>query len=146
MLCDDSATVRAALARLLESDAGIRVVARVANGQEAVSTLAGMPAAQRAQVILLDLEMPVMDGMTALPLLLKQAPRPAVIVASALTQRGAAAAMAALRAGASDYIPKPSAAGGGLNDPTFRAEILAKVKGWARMGGQGPAPGPCPPI
>ncbi|WP_456306801.1 chemotaxis-specific protein-glutamate methyltransferase CheB [Paracraurococcus lichenis] len=134
MLCDDSATVRAAMARLLEADPGIRIVARVANGQEAVATLAGLPAALRPQVVLLDLEMPVMDGMTALPLLLRQVPRPAVIVASALTQRGAAAAMAALRAGAADYIPKPGAAGGGLNDPAFRAEVLAKVKGWARMG------------
>ncbi|WP_240757000.1 chemotaxis-specific protein-glutamate methyltransferase CheB [Roseicella aquatilis] len=134
MLCDDSATVRSALARLLEADPAIRVVARAANGQEAVTMLAGLPAAQRPQVVLLDLEMPVMDGMTALPLLLRQSPRPAVIVASALTQRGAATAMAALRAGAADYIPKPGAAGGGLNDPAFRAEILAKVKGWARMG------------
>ena len=50
--------------------------------------------------------------MTALPLLLRGEPRPAVIVASALTQRGAAATMAALRAGAADYIPKPGAAGG----------------------------------
>ncbi|MCB4821819.1 chemotaxis-specific protein-glutamate methyltransferase CheB [Roseicella aerolata] len=140
MLCDDSATVRAALARLLEADPGIRIVARVANGQEAVTALAGLPAALRPQVVLLDLEMPVMDGMTALPLLLRQAPRPAVIVASALTQRGAAAAMAALRAGAADYIPKPGAAGGGLNDPGFRAELLAKVKGWARMGAGPPAP------
>jgi two-component system chemotaxis response regulator CheB len=92
-------------------------------------------------VVVLDLEMPVMDGMTALPLLLRVAPRrPAVIVASALTQRGAAAAMAALRAGAADYIPKPGAAGGGLNDPAFQAELLAKVKGWARMGAAGPVP------
>ena len=84
--------------------------------------------------MLLDLEMPVMDGMTALPLLLGLVPpRPAVIVASALTQRGAAAAMAALRAGAVDYVPKPGAAGGGLADPRFQAELLAKVRGWARM-------------
>jgi two-component system chemotaxis response regulator CheB len=134
MLCDDSMTVRAALARVLEADPGIRVVSRVGDGQQAVAALAAMPAATRPQVVLLDLEMPVMDGMTALPLLLKQSPRPAVIVASALTQRGAAATMDALRAGAVDYIPKPGAAGGGLNDPAFRAELLAKVKGWARMG------------
>lgn len=133
MLCDDSATVRAAMARVLEADPGIRIVARAANGQEAVAALARLPAALRPQVVLLDLEMPVMDGMTALPLLLRERPGPAVIVASALTQRGAAAAMAALRAGAADYIPKPGAAGGGLNDPAFRTEILAKVKGWARM-------------
>jgi len=134
MLCDDSTTARAALARVLEADADIRVVSRVGDGQQAVAAFAAMPLAGRPQVVLLDLEMPVMDGMTALPLLLRQTPRPAVIVASALSQRGAAATMDALRAGAVDYIPKPGAAGGGLNDPGFRAELLAKVKGWARMG------------
>jgi two-component system, chemotaxis family, protein-glutamate methylesterase/glutaminase len=146
MLCDDSATVRNALARLLETDPAIRVTLRAANGAEAVSTLAGLPAAARPQIVLLDLEMPVMDGMTALPLLLRQAPRPAVIVASALTQRGAAAAMAALRAGAVDYIPKPAAASGGLADPAFRAELLAKVRGWARMGRAAPPAAAAPAI
>lgn len=133
MLCDDSAVVRGALARLLESDPDIRVVARVENGRAALDALQGAAAADRAEVILLDLEMPVMDGMTALPLLLKCQPRPVVIVASALTQRGASQTMAAMGAGASDYIPKPTAALGGMADPAFRAELLAKVKGWGRM-------------
>lgn len=146
MLCDDSATARAALARVLEGDPRIRVVARAANGLEAVEILNGLPAASRPQVVLLDLEMPVMDGMKALPLLLGRAPRPAVIVASALTQRGAAAAMAALRAGAVDYIPKPLAASGGLADPAFRAELLAKVTGWARMGAVAPGPRAALPV
>ncbi|UPY37250.1 chemotaxis response regulator protein-glutamate methylesterase [Sediminicoccus sp. KRV36] len=133
MLCDDSSTVRAALARVLETDPAIAVVARVGDGAQALAALDGAPSAERAQVVLLDLEMPVMDGMTALPLILRREPRPIVIVASALTQRGASATMEALRAGASDYIPKPGAAGGGLNDPNFRADLLAKVKGWARL-------------
>ena len=117
MLCDDSATARAALARVLEADPGIKVVSRVGNGQQAVDAFATLPPTGRPQVVLLDLEMPVMDGMTALPLLLRQEPRPAVIVASALTQKGASATMAALRAGAADYVPKPGAAGGGLPIP-----------------------------
>jgi len=140
MLCDDSTTVRAALARVLEADPEIRVVSRVGDGRQAVEAFAALPLAGRPQVVLLDLEMPVMDGMTALPLLLKQTPRPAVIVASALSQKGAAVTMDALRAGAVDYIPKPQAAGGGLADPNFRADLVAKVKGWARMGRARPAP------
>ncbi|WP_431282252.1 chemotaxis-specific protein-glutamate methyltransferase CheB [Humitalea sp. 24SJ18S-53] len=138
LLCDDSATARGAMARVLATDPAILVVGRVADGRaaiEAVTTLA-------PDVVLLDLEMPVMDGMTALPLLLRAAPRTAVIVASALTQRGAAAAMAALRAGAADYVPKPSAAQGGMHDPAFREELLAKVKGWARMRAKRAAPVP----
>ncbi len=133
MLCDDSATARGALARVLETDPGLRVVARVGDGRQALEALDAAAPADRAEVILLDLEMPQMDGMTALPLLLQREPRPIVIVASALTQRGATATMAALRAGASDYVPKPGAAGGGLQDPAFRAELLAKVKGWGRL-------------
>ena len=133
MLCDDSAVVRGALARLLESDPAIRIVARVGDGQAALRVLETATAAERPEVILLDLEMPVMDGMTALPLLLKREPKPVIIVASALTQRGASQTMAAMRAGASDYVPKPTAAQGGMADPAFRAELLAKVKGWARM-------------
>ncbi|HWX48828.1 MAG TPA: chemotaxis-specific protein-glutamate methyltransferase CheB [Roseomonas sp.] len=135
MLCDDSGTVRAAFARILESDPAIQVVARVADGQQALDALRGMAAESRPHVVLLDLEMPVMDGMTALPLLLRAQPGLAVIVASALTQRGAEATMAAMRGGAADYVPKPTAAAGGMNDPAFRADLLAKVKGWARMRG-----------
>lgn len=129
MLCDDSATARSILARLLESEPGIRVVHRAADGRAALAALAEA----RPDVVLLDLEMPVMDGMTALPLILKAAPRTAVIVASALTQRGAKAAIAALAAGAADYIPKPQGSAGGAADPAFRTELVTKVRGWARM-------------
>ena len=129
MICDDSTTVRGILAGLLSADPEIEVVSRVGDGQQALDALAET----RPDVVLLDLEMPVMDGITALPRLLRADPQIAVIVASAVTQRGAAEAMAALRAGASDYIPKPGAGRGGASDPVFRAELLEKVKGWARM-------------
>ena len=133
MLCDDSAVARGALSRLLSCEPGITVVAQAADGRRAVEALAAMPAAERPDVVLLDLEMPVMDGLTALPLLLRAAPGVQVIVASALSQRGAAATMQALRAGAVDYVPKPTAAAGGMADPRFGEELRAKVTGWARM-------------
>lgn len=134
LVCDDSATVRAALAGLIGTVPDLAVVGAAGDGRQALARIAALPPGERPEVVLLDLEMPVMDGMTVLPHLMALAsPRPAVIVASALTQRGAAAAMAALRAGAVDYVPKPSAAGGGLRDPVFRAELLAKIRGWGRM-------------
>lgn len=133
MLCDDSAVARGALGRLLAKDPAIRVVAQVGDGRQAVSALSAMLPAERPEVVLLDLEMPVMDGLTALPLILRAAPGTAVIVASALSQRGASATMQALRAGAVDYIPKPAAAQGGITDPRFGEELRAKVTGWARM-------------
>ncbi|MBY0339376.1 MAG: response regulator, partial [Acetobacteraceae bacterium] len=144
MLCDDSAAVRGALARVLEEDPAIAVVARVGDGRQALAALDTAPPGQRAEVVLLDLEMPVMDGMTALPMILRREPRPIVIVASALTQKGAAATLAALRAGAADFLPKPTAGRGGLADPGFRAELLAKVKGWARVGGRRERPPAAP--
>ncbi|MGX9963858.1 protein-glutamate methylesterase/protein-glutamine glutaminase [Roseomonas sp. F4] len=133
LLCDDSAAARNIMSRMLATDPGIKVIARATDGGDALAQLNAMPVAERPQVVLLDLEMPRMDGMTALPLLLKAAPNTAIIVASALSQRGATVTMAALRAGAVDYVPKPSAAAGGMNGGQFQAELVAKVKGWARM-------------
>jgi two-component system chemotaxis response regulator CheB len=133
MLCDDSAVARGALSRLLRADPAIQVVAQCSDGQQALATLGALPPADRPEVVLLDLEMPVMDGLTALPLLLRAAPGTQVIVASALSQKGASATMQALRAGAVDYIPKPGASQGGISDPRFGEELRAKVIGWARM-------------
>ena len=64
MICDDSATIRGAIARMLEADPGIQVVAKVSNGKLAVEELKHT----KVDVLVLDIEMPVMDGMTALPL------------------------------------------------------------------------------
>jgi two-component system chemotaxis response regulator CheB len=146
MLCDDSAVARGVVARLLAAEPRIRVIAQATDGRQAVEALAAMPAAERPDVVLLDLEMPVMDGLTALPRILRAAPGVQVIVASALSQRGASATMQALRAGAVDYVPKPAAAQGGMSDPRFGEELRAKVLGWARMrGGRRAAPAAPPP-
>lgn len=126
MVCDDSAVIRGAVARMLEADPAVRVAARVSNGQMALDELKRTP----VDVLVLDIEMPVMDGMTALPLLLKAEPTLKVIMASTLTTRGADIAMRALRLGAADYVPKPSAVTG---DESFRRELVEKVKGLARL-------------
>jgi two-component system chemotaxis response regulator CheB len=76
--------------------------------------------------------MPVLDGLAALPLLLRADPQLRVIMASTLTTRGADVAMRALRLGAADYVPKPSSLGL-AGDETFRSELIAKVKGLARL-------------
>jgi two-component system, chemotaxis family, protein-glutamate methylesterase/glutaminase len=125
-VCDDSAVIRGAVARMLDAEPGILVVARVANGQLALDELKRTP----ADVLVLDIEMPVMDGLTALPLLLRADPGLRVIMASTLTTRGADIALRALRLGAADYVPKPSAVTG---DEGFRRELVEKVKGLGRM-------------
>jgi two-component system chemotaxis response regulator CheB len=122
------------MANILASEVDIEVTGSASDGKKALSILKNASNEVRAQVVILDLEMPVMDGMTALPKIVElPGQAPAVIVASSLTQRGATAAMAALRAGAVDYIPKPSASHGGVEDPAFRTELLAKIRGWARV-------------
>ena len=127
LLCDDSAVIRGAIGRMLDSDPAVRVVARVANGQQALEAVQR----ERFDVAVLDIEMPVMDGMTALPLLLRADPGLRVVMASTLTTRGADIALQALRLGAADYVPKPSVAA--IADDSFRRELLAKVKGLARL-------------
>ena len=146
LICDDSAVIRGAVTRMLESDPAIRVVARAANGQQAIDALRRQPTGERIDVVVLDIEMPVMDGMTALPLLLRADPTVRVVMASTLTTRGADIAMRALGLGASDYVPKPDTAA--IADDSFRTELLAKVKGLARLHQRAvlpPAPGSAPP-
>lgn len=134
MIVDDSAVIRSAIARLLARDSGVSVVARAENGAVALEALRR----QRIDVIVLDVEMPVMDGLTALPLLQKAAPHAAIIMASTLTTRGADISLRALRLGAADYVPKPSAAQV-AGDTRFAEELLAKVRGLARLRRRVPA-------
>ncbi|HET6184260.1 MAG TPA: chemotaxis response regulator protein-glutamate methylesterase [Acetobacteraceae bacterium] len=126
LVCDDSAVLRGAIARALEADPAIRVVARAANGAEAVQAVSAEP----VDVAVLDIEMPVMDGLTALPKLIEAAPGVRVLMASTLTTRGAEVTLRALRLGAADYVAKPSALAPDAA-AAFRAELLAKVRALA---------------
>ncbi len=128
MICDDSAVIRRAVARILESDPEITVVARLENGKAAVEQVRAL----RVDVVVLDIEMPVMDGLTALPQLLLADPGIRVIMASTLTTRGADIALRALRLGASDYVAKPSSVGT-VDDGDFRRQLLEKVKALGRV-------------
>lgn len=126
MVVDDSAVIRGLITRMLEGDPEISVVASVGNGQLAVNHLERNPKA--IDVIILDIEMPVMDGLTALPLLLKVDPNIKVIMASTLTKRNAEISLKALSAGATEYVPKPSTARDLSGENEFKRELLDKVK------------------
>ncbi len=130
MICDDSVVIRSAIANMLSGQPGIEVVAKVGNGRAAVDALK----VHDIDVVVLDIEMPVMDGLTALPLLLAASPKLSVIMASTLTTRGAEVTMKALRLGAADFLPKPSASGV-LGDQRFAQELVAKVRGLAKLRG-----------
>lgn len=126
MLCDDSAVARGAVARLLARDDGVQVIARASDGQDAIARL-GCCA---VDVVVLDVEMQGMDGMTALPLLLRAQPGLRVIMVSAQTTKGAYTSLKALRLGAIDCIAKPSASASCQED--FGRELLRKIKGMVR--------------
>ena len=127
MVVDDSAVIRGLLTRTLEADPDLAVVASVGNGQMAISSLGRAD----TDVIVLDIEMPVMDGLTALPKLLAASPDVKVIVASTLTQKNAQISLKALSAGASDYVAKPSSSQ--LNAAAdFKRELVEKVKALGR--------------
>jgi two-component system chemotaxis response regulator CheB len=132
LLVDDSAVVRGLIQRGLAGDEGLRVVGAVSDGQQAVDFVR----ARKPDVVLLDVEMPVMDGLAALPKILALSPRSAVIMASALTRRHAGLSFRALQLGAADYVPKPDAADGSGAMPAFLLELKAKIKAHAKK----PAP------
>ncbi|MGH7025876.1 protein-glutamate methylesterase/protein-glutamine glutaminase [Brevundimonas sp.] len=131
MVVDDSAIVRGLIVQLLEHDPGIAVVARAAQGEAALAELDRTP----VDVVVLDIEMPVMDGLTALPLILKKRPEVKVIMASTLTRRNARISLQALQAGAADYVPKPET-GGLVGAEDFARELTAKVKALGQSRGQ----------
>ncbi len=124
MVVDDSAVVRGLVSRILEEDSAVRVIASVSNGEQAIRQLDKSD----VEVVVLDIEMPVMDGLTALPKLIERNPALQVIMASTLTKRNAEISLRALESGAADYVPKPTS-GREINaDGEFRREILSKVK------------------
>jgi two-component system chemotaxis response regulator CheB len=126
MVVDDSAVIRGLITRMLNAESDIEVTASMSNGRFAVNKIAR----QQFDVVILDIEMPVMDGLTALPLLIKEDPEIKIIMASTLTAKNAEVSLKALQAGAADYVPKPSSTReiSGSDGGDFRRDLVAKVK------------------
>ncbi len=122
VIADDSAFMRKRIKEILEADGDVQVVAAARNGQDAVECVK----ACQPDVVTLDINMPVMDGVTALQTIMAESPRP-VVMLSSLTQEGALATFECLELGAVDFIPKPS---GTISMDLDRvgAEIVRKVK------------------
>lgn len=104
IVIDDSAVVRGLIARALRGHTDITVAGTASNGQNAVDLFKREP----ADVIILDIEMPVMDGLTAIPLLKQIDPAVQIIMASTLTHKNAEISLRALALGATDCLPKPT--------------------------------------
>ena len=124
MVVDDSAVVRGLVSRWVDEEPGLKVVARHANGKLAVEDVVR----SAPDIVLLDIEMPVMDGLAALPLLLRARPGLRVLMVSTLTQRNAEISFKALALGAIDYVPKPDTNREITIQPDFRREVIEKIK------------------
>jgi two-component system chemotaxis response regulator CheB len=136
LVVDDAVVFRRALSDVLSSDPALEVVGTAANGRIA---LARMPQLN-PDIVILDVEMPEMDGLATLAELRKTYPRLPVIMFSALTQRGAAATLDALALGATDYFTKPS--GGSLEASldVIRQQLLPEIKALCKVRDEGAAP------
>ena len=126
LVVDDSAVARGLMTRWIEEDRDLELIGSAVDGEQ------GLARAKELQpdLIVLDVEMPKMDGLAALPLLLKAVPTCKVVMASTLTRRGGEVTIRALSMGAADYTPKPQA-GRLAGADEFRDTLISKLKALA---------------
>lgn len=156
LIVDDSAVMRKIIASALQKDPAIEVVGFAANGLQAIDAIK----TYSPDVMTLDIEMPEMDGLTALREIRKTNKYLPIIMFSSLTHKGAQAAVMALTAGASDYVGKPATSAGSI-DGAFKVletELIPKIIGLAKRvksrqareantpDGKSPTPAPIPKV
>src|SRR5262252_10228469 len=127
MVVDDAVVVRGLIVRWVESEPGLEVVAALRSGREAIAQMGQAD----PDVVILDVDMPDMDGITALPRLLAAKPDLVVIMASTLTRRNAEISLRALSLGAADYIPKPETTREVTTSVSFRRDLVDKIRALA---------------
>src|SRR6202030_1755802 len=124
MVVDDSAVIRGLIARWVGSEPDMVVAASPRTGLDAVNQIERI----NPDVAVLDIEMPDLDGISALPLLLAKKRTLIIIMASTLTRRNAEISFKALSLGASDYIPKPESTREPAAAETFRHHLIQKIR------------------
>lgn len=134
LVVDDSALMRKLIPAILERDPSIEVVGTAMDGAFALKKIEEL----RPDVITLDLEMPRMDGMETLRLIMRTAPIP-VIVFSTHSKEGAYSTFKALALGAIDFVAKPKNAAAGQLD-AIAVQLVEKIKVAKRASGRTPRP------
>src|SRR5881275_994488 len=122
LIADDSAVMRAALSRVIESHPALQVCGTARHGLEALEKVRQL----RPDVVTLDVEMPVLNGLEVLKRIMKEFPRP-VIMVSSLTQEGAEVTIEALGVGAFDYLPKADS-GHPLDPQKLKHDLIEKIE------------------
>src|SRR3954471_18660368 len=124
MVVDDSVVIRGLISRWIESEPDMVVAASLRTGRDAVNQIERV----NPDVAVLDIEMPDLDGIAALPLLLARKRDLVVIMASTLPRRNAEISFRALSLGASDYIPKPESTREPAAAEIFRHDLIEKIR------------------
>src|ERR1700742_3204666 len=124
MVVDDSVVIRGLISRWISAEPDMAVAASLRTGLDAVNQVERID----PDVAVLDIEMPDLDGISALPLLLAKKRNLIVIMASTLTRRNAEISFKALSLGAADYIPKPESTRESTAAETFRHDLLQKIR------------------
>ncbi len=130
LVVDDSAFMRYVISKELSADPSLQVVGMAHDGIDALQKIAQL----KPDVVTMDLEMPRMDGLTALERIMREEPVP-VILLSTWSQEGAAVTIRALELGAADFVPKPSAFQATSSDAVWH-QLVAKVKGAGSLDGR----------
>jgi two-component system chemotaxis response regulator CheB len=124
MVVDDSIVIRGLISRWVEAEPDMVVAASLRTGLDAVNQVERV----NPDVAVLDIEMPDLDGISALPQLLAKKRNLIIIMASTLTRRNAEISFKALALGASDYIPKPESTRESAAAETFRHDLIQKIR------------------
>jgi two-component system chemotaxis response regulator CheB len=124
MVVDDSVVIRGLISRWVNAEPDMEVVASLRTGLDAVNQLDRI----KPDVAVLDIEMPELDGISALPQLLAKKRDLIVIMASTLTRRNAEISFKALSLGASDYIPKPESTRETSAAEIFHHDLIQKIR------------------
>src|SRR5947199_8342909 len=124
MVVDDSVVIRGMISRWISAEPDMEVAASLRTGLDAVNQIERI----NPDVAVLDIEMPELDGISALPKLLAKKRDLIIIMASTLTRRNAEISFKALSLGASDYIPKPESTREPAAAETFRHDLIEKIR------------------
>jgi two-component system chemotaxis response regulator CheB len=141
MVVDDSVVIRGLISRWVSSEPDMVVTASLRTGLDAVNQIERI----NPDVAVLDIEMPELDGISALPLLLAKKRNLVIIMASTLTRRNAEISFKALSLGASDYIPKPETTREPTAAETFRHDLIQKIRHLGAKVRRAAPAAPCPP-
>ncbi len=131
LLVDDAVVVRKVLSQAIGQDPDLEVVATAVNGRVALTKFA----AAKPDLVLLDVEMPDMDGLETVRELRKIDSRVPIIMFSTLTERGASVTLEALALGATDYVTKPSNLDGAATLDAVTRELIPKIRALCRLPG-----------